>query len=341
MSAGDHLLQQGGSAKMRRKAFYLAVFLVGVSLMPGRVPVAVSEEAELVIAKYGSLTVKSAVLDAKVFIDDIASGSVNTVIESVPVGDHVVSCRAEGKAVSGKFSIVKNETLRLEARFDEQQLVDMTEAERAAEAARRKKAEAAKLEEQKKAQAEAKKPEPKKAEVIKKPEPKKAESKNPKEALRDLHLNIIKIYPEAEVPEVHVTTKINPQVITKYAETKDQSGKYYRTKQGMLLCEAGPCQKEWSATFVYTDEAGKSDAFLVRWREIVFNGITPAGTSKRELEVCLNGACQKREDNGSSDTARELNMDRYSLGWTRSLIVIRRADVMKEILQSGGDVANY
>jgi hypothetical protein len=156
------------------------------------------------------------------------------------------------KAVSGKFSVVKNETLRLEARFEEQQLIDITEAERA-EAARRKKAEAAKLEEQKKAVAEAKKPEPKKAE-IKKHEPKKSETKNPKEAFRDLHLNIIKIYPETEVPVLRVTSKVNPQVITKYSETKDQSGKY-RTKQGMLLCEAGPRQKVRGCSC--TDDTGK------------------------------------------------------------------------------------
>ncbi len=324
---------------MRCRAFYLAVFLVGFSLAPGQVPMAGSEEAELVIARYGSVMVKSAVLDAKVFIDEIASGRVNTLIESVPVGDHMVSCRTEGKVVSGTFSVVKNETLRLEARFDEQQLIDTTDAERA-EAARKKKAEAAKAEEQKKAMVEPKKPEPKKAE-IKKHEPKKAETKNPKEAFRDLHLNIIKVYPETEVPELHVTSKVNRQVITKYSETKDQSGKYYRTKQGMLLCETGPCKKEWSSTFVYTDETGKSDAFLVRWREIVFNGITPTGTSKRELEVCLNGACQKREDKSASDTAREMIIDRYSLGWTKSLIVIRRADVMKDLLEAGGDVANY
>ena len=92
---------------------------------------------------------------------------------------------------------------------------------------------------------------------------------------------------------------------------------------------------------MYTDEAGKNDAFLVRWREIIFNGITPAGTSKRELEVCLNGVCQKREDDSASDTVREMVIDRYSLGWTKSLIVIRRADVMKELLEAGGDVANY
>jgi len=229
---------------------------------------------------------------------------------------------------------VKNETLRLEERFDEQQLVDTTEAERA-EAARRKKTEAAKLEEQRRAAAEVKKPE------IKKPESKRAETKNSKEAFHNLHLNIIKVYPETDVPELHVTSKVNPQVITKYVEKKDQSGKYYRTKQGMLLCEAGLCKKEWSATFVYTDEAGKADAFLVRWREITFNGMTPAGTSKRELEVCLNGACQKREDNSAADTVSEMTMDRYSLGWTKSLIVIRRADLLKQLLEAGGDVANY
>lgn len=325
---------------MRSRAFYLTVFLVGLSLSPGRVPVAASAEPDLVIARYGSVMVKSSVLDAKVFIDDVASGSVNTVIESVPVGDHVVACRSEGKTVSGKFSIVRNETLRLEARFEEQQLVDITEAERA-EAARKKKIEAAKLDEQqKKAQEEARKPEPKKVET-RKAEQKKAEAKDPREAFRDLHLNIIKVYPETEVPELHVSSKFNPQVISKYSETKDESGKYYRTKQGMLLCEAGPCKKEWSASFVYTDETGKSDAFLVRWREIVFNGMTPTGTSKRDLEVCLNGACQKREDNSAADTARELIMERYALGWTKSLIVIRRSDVMKAIIETGGDVKNY
>ncbi len=311
---------------MRRRVFYPAVFLAGLFLAPGP---SMAEEAGLVIARYGSIMVKSEVLDAKVFIDDIASGGVNTLIESVPVGGHLVSCRAGDKVVSGMFSVVKNETLRLEARFDEQQLIDTTEAERA-EAARRKKAEAAKPEEQKKAMVEHKKPE------RKKPEPKKAETKDAKEAFRDLHLSIIKIYPETEVPALRVTSKVNPRVITKYAETKDQSGKYYRTKQGMLLCEAGPCQKTWASTFVYTDESGKSDAFLVRWREIIFNGITPTGTSKRELEVCLNGACQKREDNSISDTVHELTLDRYSLEWTKSLIVIRRADVMKELLEAGG-----
>jgi hypothetical protein len=286
--------------------------------------------------------IKSSVLDAKVFIDDIMSGSVNTVIESVPVGDHMVACRAEGKSISGKFTIVKNETLRLDARFDEQQLIDSAEAERAAETARRKKAEAAKLEEQKKAATDVKKTEQKKAEgITKKPEPKKADAKTAKEAFRDLHLNIIKIYPETETPEIHVTSKINQQVITKYSENKGQSGKYYRTKQGILLCEAGPCQKEWSANFVYTDETGKNDAFLVRWREIIFNGITPTGTSKRELEVCLNGACQKLEDNSVSDTPHEMTADRYLLGWTKSLIVIRRTDVMKDVMETGGEVANY
>jgi len=326
---------------MRSRAFYLTVFLVGLSLVLGQVSVAVSAEPELVIARYGSVMVKSSVLDAKVFIDDVASGSVNTVIESVPVGEHVVACRAEGKAVTGTFSVIRNEVLRLEARFEEQQLIDITEAERA-EAARKKKAEAAaaKQEEQRRAQEEAKKPEPKKTEA-KKAEQKKAEAKDPKEAFRDLHLNIIKVYPETEVPELHVSSKFNPQVVSKYSETKDQSGKYYRTKQGMLLCEAGPCKKEWSASFVYTDETGKSDAFLVRWRETIFNGMTPTGTSKRDLEVCLNGACQKREDTSASDTARELVMDRYALGWTKSLIVIRRSDVMKAIVETGGDVRNY
>lgn len=322
-----------------RKVFLLAVVLCGLSSSVFLVQVAECENAELVIVKYGSVMVKSSVLDARVFIDDAASGSVNSLIDSVAVGDHVVSCRSEGKTVSGTFKVKKNETLRLEARFDEDKLIDSTEAERAAaEAAKKKKvAEAAKLEELKKAALDAKKVEPKRVES------KKVEPKNPKESFRELHLNIIKVQIEADTPDIHVSGKVDPQVISKYSVKKEQSGKYYQTKQGILLCEAGPCQKEWSSTFQYTDETGKSDSFLVRWREIVFNGITPTGTSKRELEWCLNGACRKLEDAGApdSDTALELVMDRYVLGWTRSLIIIRRADVMKEIVNAGGDVTSY
>jgi hypothetical protein len=287
-------------------------------------------ESELIIVKYGSVSVKSLIPDAKVFIDDVYKGTAENTVESVIVGDHVVSCRTEKKTVSGTFTVKKNETVRLEARFDEGKLIAITAPE---------KTEHIEVEKKKKA-------EPVRREKPKKPVPvvevKREEPKDPQEERRKLHLTTMQIHFETTPSqEIQIDHKANRAVISKYTESKTLTGRYYRTKQNVLLCDTGPCELGWTATFLYTDEAGKSDAFLLNWKEIVFNGITPAGTSKRVLEWCLDGDCRKLEDAGAADMDQEQEMGRFKLRWTRTSVIIRRSDVMSEIVAAGKSLSNY
>jgi len=287
-------------------------------------------ESELTIVKYGSVSVKCLIPDAKVFIDDVYKGAAENTIESVIVGEHTISCRTGSKTVSGTFTVKKNETLRLEARFDEGKLATVPVPE---------KAEQNEVEKKKKA-------EPVRQEKPKKPVPvvevKREEPKDPRDERRRLHLTTMQIYFEiTPSQEIHLDHKANQAVITKYTENKTLAGRYYRTKHNVLLCDAGPCEMGWSSTFLYMDEAGKSDAFLLNWKEIVFNGITPAGTSKRVLEWCLNGGCSKLEDSSATDTEQEMEMGRYKLKWTKTSVIIRRADVMSEIVTAGKSLSDY
>jgi hypothetical protein len=290
------------------------------------------QDAELTIVKYGSVMVKSPIPDVKVFVDDVYKGVAENIIESVVVGEHVISCRTENKTVSGTFTVKKNEMLRLEARFDEGRLVVTPAVE---------KVEVEKPEPEKK-----KKPEPIKHEKPKKPAPvvevKREEPKDPQEERRKLHLTTMKIFFEiTPSQEIHVDHKASQTTISKYTENKTLVGRYYRTKQNVLLCDAGPCEMSWTVSFLYADEAGKSDAFLLTWKEIVFNGITPVGTSKRVLEWCLDGVCRKLEDTSTADTEQELEMERYKLSWTKTAVTIRRTDIMKEIVAAGKSFSDY
>lgn len=290
------------------------------------------QDVELTIVKYGSVMVKSSIPDAKVFVDDVYKGVAENIIESVVVGEHVISCRTENKTVSGTFTVKKNEMLRLEARFDEGRLVVTPAVE---------KVEVEKPEPEKK-----KKPEPVKHEKPKKPAPvvevKREEPKDPQEERRKLHLTTMKIFFEiTPSQEIHVDHKASQTTISKYTENKTLIGRYYRTKQNVLLCDAGPCEMSWTVSFLYADEAGKSDAFLLTWKEIVFNGITPVGTSKRVLEWCLDGVCRKLEDTSTADTEQELEMERYKLSWTKTAVTIRRTDIMKEIVAAGKSFSDY
>jgi hypothetical protein len=287
-------------------------------------------ESELTIVKYGSVSVKSLIPDAKVFIDDVYKGAAENTIESVIVGDHVISCRTENKTISGTFTVNKNEMLRLEARFNEGKLVVITAPEKAKQTEVEKK----------------KKAEPVRQEKPKKPVPvvevKREEPKDPQEERRKLHLTTMQIhFVITPSQEIQIEHKANQTVISKYIENKTLTGRYYRTKQNVVLCDAGPCELGWSATFLYTDESGKSDAFLLNWKEIVFNGITPAGTSKRVLEWCLDGDCRKLEDAIAADSEQEQEMGRYKLRWTKTLVIIRRQDVMMEIVAAGKSLSNY
>ena len=171
---------------------------------------------------------------------------------------------------------------------------------------------------------------------------KKVEQKNPVEDRRKTHLNVMKIkYTVNDSQDVKVDHAGDQRVIGKYNVKKNTSGKYYRTKQGILLCEAGPCEIFWSMTFNYTDETGKADALLLNWKETVFNGITPAGTSRQDLECCLNGQCWKMQEKPGSDDVQEFELGRYRLRWTKSSIIFRRSDIMKEVLDAGRSLDDY
>lgn len=286
---------------------------------------ALEAEPELVIVKYGSLIIRTSEQGAKVYVDDAYKGGSDSVIESIVAGEHVISCKTEEKSVSGTFPIRKNETLRLEARFDEGKLVLLKETAA-------------------KAEAEPKKPEPVKQEKPKKPvaEPKKVEQKNPVEERRRNHLNVMRFDFEVnDSQEIKIEHAASQNIISKFNVRKNKSGKFYRTKQGVLLCDVGPCELVWTASFIYTDEGNKADALLLNWRETVFNGITPSGTSKRELECCLNGQCWKMQDTNATDTTQESEIDRYRLSLNRTSLVIRRSDIMKEVLEAGRSLNDY
>jgi len=318
-----------------KKVYYLALPLLGIVVLSGMQCVfAQEQQPEMVIVKYGKLMVKSPIPEAKVYVDDIEKGRSDTVIEDITAGEHTISCRTETRSASGTFQIRKDELLKLEARYDEGKLVPYAEREKAEKAEKIEKPEPVK-----KPKVEAPKPEkPKKPAV----EAKKEEKKNPVEERRDLHLSTIKVsFEDIAAPEVRISHKVNPKVVVKFTEKKDQSGAYYRTKQNVLLCEKGPCEQQWSASFTYADEKGKSDSFGLTWKQTVFNGITPSGTSKRWLLACVNGACETLEDTSPSETALSRDLGRYHLTWTKSSLVIRRSDIMKEVIDSGGTVEAY
>ncbi len=161
------------------------------------------------------------------------------------------------------------------------------------------------------------------------------------EERRRANLNVMRLdYDVTGAPDIKTEHTASPAV-RKFSVDKNQTGKYYRTKQGALLCDAGPCEFAWTASFLYTDETGQKDALLLNWKETVFNGITPRGTSRQELECCLNGKCFKMEDNSPTDVAQEFAVGRYELHWTKTSVLVRRADIAKEILNAGRSLADY
>jgi hypothetical protein len=126
--------------------------------------------------------------------------------------------------------------------------------------------------------------------------------------------------------------------VINFTDSKSSSGKFYRNKQNVMLCEAGDCSRDWTGRFFYVDDTGKRDAFLIRWKETVFTGITPGGTSKQELDLCLNGDCKRIALAGETVQG---NIDRYVLSWNKSAFIIRRADIVKEISDAGGKVPEF
>ena len=311
---------------------FLAVIFSGALVLVSWCSVSSAEEPELIIVKYGSLQVTSSEPGARVYVDDNYKGGADSIIESIPAGEHQITCKTDDKSVTGKFTVKKNETLKLEADLAGGKIVSYREPSRQPEKSAEPAAE----------KVEKKKPEPVKTEKPRKPEVKKVDQKNPVEERRKTHLNVMKIiYSVNDAQEVKVDHAGDQRAISKYSVKKNTAGKYYRTKQSVLLCDAGPCEVIWSSTFVYTDETGKADALLFNWKETVFNGITPAGTSRQELECCLNGQCWKMQEKPGSDDTQEFEIGRYRLTWNKSSVVLKRSDIMKEILDAGRSLDDY
>jgi hypothetical protein len=357
---------------MKRLVSLLAIVGCLILIAGGRAFAAADAEPELVIVKYGKLLVKSSVAGARVFIDDEYKGPADRIIENVVVGEHKIACVTEQMVTSGKFSVKKDEMLTLIANYDTGDLnvfvepkpvevaeVSKTESPKieapaatalvekpevkipkAAAGKDKNKTEAVKQEKPK--QQEKPKLEKPKQEKPKQEKPKKNEKKSPEEERRALHLNILKLsFDDLEAQEVHIAHKTNSAVISKYVEKKNQSGVYYRTKSNVLLCDKGPCEQQWSTSFVYTDETGKSDTFTLTWLQTTFNGITPRGTSKREVIYCVGGACSTLLDASSADEPVNVQSGRYAIHWTKSELVIMRSDIAKEITSAGGSLESY
>jgi len=338
---------------MRQKLF-LSIGILTVLMFAAAVMAAEPGE------KTGNLEVSSSLIGTRVYVDDTYKGDADLFIENVSVGQHTIICRQGSQTITDTFTLQEGETLKLKALFDSSKIVNIREAERL-EAERKKKEAQAKAEAEKqaekqeaKARADAKRQEELKKQAeearraeelrrseAKKTEVKRVEQKSATEERRELHLNIIKVYIEDMDQDLRVSHKSNQKVVGKYAERKSQTGKYHRTKMDLLLCDAGPCVKEWAASFSYTDESGKTDAFTISWKEVVFNALTPSGTNKRDLQWCLNGACKKLEDASAEDKTRESALDRYVAIWTKSSVAIRRSDIAQEITAAGKSLEDY
>jgi hypothetical protein len=298
----------------------------------------------------GNIDIRSTLVGARVYLDDTYVGDADLFLEDVPPGDHMILMRQGGQRIVTQFSLRPGEMLMLEGRFEESRIVDLKQIAR--EEAERRAAEERKAEAERKAAAEAeksKKPVTAKAEP-KKAEPKKAEpkkpvvaavktGKSPEEERRELHLNIIRVdFEESGATDIKITPKVNQKVVTNFSDSKASGGKLIRSKQNYLLCDGEGCYRDWTGRFFYIDDAGKRDAFLIRWKETVFTGITPAGTSKREMDLCLNGDCKRIALAGDSVQG---NIERYVLSWNKGAFIVRRADILKEISDAGGKVPEF
>jgi hypothetical protein len=242
--------------------------------------------------------------------------------------------------------------MMLEARFDEHRIVDLkdiareeaakrAEVERKADSERKKKEDAAQAKSDVKTDVKTdvkKKPDQKKAVVAAVPKPHKTAGDD----RRDVFLNIIRVdIEDVGVSDLKVTQKINTKTVTNFNDSKNVTGKLFRSKQNDLLCESGSCSRDWNGRFFYIDESGKRDAFLIRLKETVFTGVTQMGTSRMDMDLCLNGECKSIAYTGEGGKVVQSAIDRYLLSWTKTTFIIRRADMVKEITDAGGNIPDF
>ena len=166
--------------------------------------------------------------------------------------------------------------------------------------------------------------------------------RNTQEIRRRTHLNVVRLaIDRTRQPEIRIAQRPSSSAVSRYAFERKVAGTYYVTKQGVLLCEEGPCTIEWTVKFLYTDESGKVDAFLLQGRDTIFGGMGPTGTSKSRMDWCLNGDCQEVKDMRPDDARKEAIHDRYALFLTKNSMIIRRVDIMKEVLDAGRKLSDY
>jgi hypothetical protein len=288
---------------MRRWTCSFVIALAG--LFFAAAPAFVQEE-EIVIVKYGAVLVKSPLPGAKVYIDDAYKGAAGVVIENVVTGKRAISCRREDRTVSGTFTVKKNETLKLEARFDEGKIVDLSEAEKAG-AGKKKNKEAKRTEGEK-----------------------RKEQKNGDEERTASSHDVIKVsFEYSPSNDLVVNHSLNPKTIRAFSEKKSRTGTLYRNKNNVVMCQVPPCRAEWAASFISVDETGKSDAFKLTWVETIYEYVSLTGVSKRDLEWCVNAACLNFLDPDASSRAPKPEIEQYALTWTKSSLAIRRTDGVK------------
>ena len=122
----------------------------------------------------------------------------------------------------------------------------------------------------------------------------------------------------------------NPKLVSRYREDKKQTGVYFRTQFDVLKCEETPCEQSWSAAFVANLELGKSDTIGLQWKQVVFTGITPSGTVKRELKACVNQVCRSLSDPkvGTVRSVRQTaTIGPYHFTWSKESLIIGSSDL--------------
>lgn len=120
--------------------------------------------------------------------------------------------------------------------------------------------------------------------------------RNAQELRRKAHLTVIRLTIDlSQLPDIGILKKSSHSTISRYVNDKTVTGRYYVTKQGVLLCEEGPCVIDWMVKFHYTDEGGKIDAFLLQSRETVFAGMGPQGNERAQGGVVPEWGLQGTE----------------------------------------------
>jgi hypothetical protein len=59
------------------------------------------------------------------------------------------------------------------------------------------------------------------------------------------------------------------------------------------------------------------------------------------MDLCLNGDCKRLVYPSDGSAPAPSTIDRYVLSWTKTVFIIRRSDLLKEITDAGGKVPEF